>query len=636
MRTQSIYNATLGALLALLLTGCGQTAAPRIIEIESPRDTANPVGPYQVAVVADGLVDGGVVLWRVGGETLPEEVALSRVDGRRWIGLIPGAAPGTEIEFAVRVDGPGGSDRSPDEGFRSFSISPRSGQCLVDGDCDPGLICDRLENICQPQPAVCQDDGDCPQDFECPQPGNPCRFRGPECSSDEECAPGLSCMLPPGRCVRQEECILDEDCPPGEMCSSGQCTPQIPMGCEELGCPDGQVCVDNACVPIMGGCPEGCPPGEVCLDDACVPEPTCADQGCPDGLRCLRDENRCVACTADGMCPEGTYCDLDVYQCAPGYRGQICVPCGRGGTCGAGLVCDEEFLGVCLQPCDAGQCPQGTFCDAGICRPDVFCQAQECFFDEECDTGVCSGGVCEPVQLCETSDDCGEDLGGPRQCVFGRCLPTAPNCTSPFECINGSVCMGGRCVPGDTASACTPCDEPADCGATALCGPVSQDGTNRCVSYCGAGGCPPGLECLDVGGGSGICLDPNQGTCIDPQPQPECVDDNLEENDILDQATRIGGGAEIQSQLCPADDDWYLVRVRNNREATIVVTTLTNSGDAPRYALVNEDGFPVEEGVLGAQQILSTGCNSGDAWLFLSCQNCSARYTIETEVERCQ
>ncbi len=77
------------------------------------------------------------------------------------------------------------------------------------------------------------------------------------------------------------------------------------------------------------------------------------------------------------------------------------------------------------------------------------------------------------------------------------------------------TCVGGRCVPGPGAEGGLgePCAEGNDCAST-VC--AVKDGENRCAYPCAPGGsdCPGGFQCLDTGGGNGLCWPGEGGGCL--------------------------------------------------------------------------------------------------------------------------
>ncbi len=566
---------TRAALVALLAVAC-DAPSPRIVEVEAPGDTRDPAGPYQVTTTTRGQVDEVVIGWRTGAGA--EGVADSRrLSDGRWVGGVPGQPRGTQVFLSVVARGPGGSARFPGEGEHAFEIRAEGGACRVDGECLADEICDRLRGVCKLPPETCADDGDCGQDYVCPAPGSRCRFRPSTCDEDADCGAGLVCrqgvcITPPdcevdadcaggaacidGRCVGRDECRVDDDCPPDRpSCIGGRCAGRDECRVDRECPPDRPSCTGGRCVADLP-CGGDCPPGTACVDGACQAQGDCPDAPCRRGERCVSALGRCAECAADGHCGAGAHCDLDTFTCAPGRRGDVCVPCGPGGDCGADHRCVEEF-GFCVAPCDGRRCPDGFECQGGVCVPFEFCGGFECFSDFDCDSGVCQSGLCEPRQFCEGDGDCAAD----RRCRDARCVARADGCGSPFECPEGNICVGGRCQPGRAVGACQFCDEPADCPSAAFCGDVDGLGERRCVTFCDATGCPDGLECFVISGGSGVCLRPQSGGCAGEVPPPECGADFFEPNDDPGQPAFLAPDQPVEASTCLQDADWYVFEV---------------------------------------------------------------------------
>ncbi len=536
------------ALVLALLAGC-DGAAPRLIEVEAPGDTRDPAGPYEVTATTRGATDAVVVGWTStdGGEGT---VSLHRIGDGRWVGGLPGQAVGTSVGLSVVARGPGGSARFPTEGEHRFRILARGGGCRVDGECLDGEICDRLRGQCKAPPATCQDDGDCPADSLCSVPGGACRFRPSTCARDADCGDGLVCQ--DGLCVTRPECSTDDACPAGARCieppgrcaATDECTTNDTCPADRPRCQAGR-CIEDACL-------AGCPRGTLCVEGACVPEGACGG-GCERGARCVVELDRCGECGADGNCPQGSYCDTDSFSCRGGRRGAACVPCGRGGDCGDGFACVDGY-GFCAATCGRGDnCPDGYDCQQGYCIPQEFCSGFECFDASQCDSQVCAAGTCEPPQYCSGSADC----AGDRACRDGRCVPRAGTCADPFDCAPDSVCLGGQCVPGRPAGVCAPCGESAECASAAFCLDVDGTGESRCVSLCGAGGCPGGYECFALSGGLGVCLDAQTGGCAG-EVGPACGQDQFEPNDDPERAVFLAPDAPpIEAWVCVNDVDWF-------------------------------------------------------------------------------
>ena len=94
-------------------------------------------------------------------------------------------------------------------------------------------------------------------------------------------------------------------------------------------------------------------------------------------------------------------------------------------------------------------------------------------------------------------------------------------CATDADCQMGSTCFDNKCIitpfsPGGLGATCT---TNADCqGGAGTCG--MGDGGGKCTMTCTPGQattCPTGLDCLDNGGGQGLCWPPSSsgGGCCD-------------------------------------------------------------------------------------------------------------------------
>ena len=94
-----------------------------------------------------------------------------------------------------------------------------------------------------------------------------------------------------------------------------------------------------------------------------------------------------------------------------------------------------------------------------------------------------------------------------------------PPCTASAGCEGVDVCVAGVCLPGPDA----PGGLGYDCQANTEC--ISRncikldgDAVGQCVEQCSPaveGVCPSGFECLDAGGGAGVCWMNESGGCCD-------------------------------------------------------------------------------------------------------------------------
>jgi hypothetical protein len=132
-------------------------------------------------------------------------------------------------------------------------------------------------------------------------------------------------------CVDGEDpqCEVDEDCGDGEVCTDGECVPDVECSADE-DCADGEVCVDNVCVPdVECSADEDCADGDLCTVNSCdAGVCTGADVDCNDGNEC----------TAEMCNPETGQCDT--------VNVDDGTPCDEAnGTCAAGECKTNDLLG---------------------------------------------------------------------------------------------------------------------------------------------------------------------------------------------------------------------------------------------------------------------------------------------------
>jgi Cys-rich repeat protein len=534
-----------GLLLALASLWACDPGAPSLVEVRAPEDTRNAAGPYRVTVVTRGAVERVVVRWTDAPDASAALEARLRLDddgGGRWSGDLPGRPPGSDVRLAVEAEGPGGDARWPPRGEHRFRVLGGDGACLVDGDCLPAEVCDRLERRCHVPPARCRDDGDCPQDYVCAPESGACRFRplpceddrqcgagqvcaggfcapAAECRDDGDCPEGARCLEPPGRCAGADACVRDGDCPADRpRCDAGRCRAAGP-GCDPP-CDPGAVCVDGACV---AGCDPACGAGEVCRGGRC--EPGGCDPACGAGEVCR--DGRCVtgcdpACGAGEVCRDG--------RCEP----EGCDPaCGPGDRCVEGRCVRER----CEPECAVGEVCVGDRCVAEQC-------GVPCAVGEVCVRGLCVPEGCVPA--------CGAGL----VCVDGRCLPppdcangcpdglhcrrgagVCVQCTADGHCPMGTYCNAEfNCALGERGAPCVPCGRGRTCGAGFVC---REDLFDACVPRCGPRGlCPSGFRCDGV-----ACL-----------PDLFCRGAECVRDGDCESAVCAGGVCEAPQQ-CQGDED---------------------------------------------------------------------------------
>jgi hypothetical protein len=309
--------------------------------------------------------------------------------------------------------------------------------CMIDEDCQDGLVCNGRE--------VCAA-GRCARSVDRP----PCDD-GIDCTVD-------SCIeSPPGGPVA---CRNDPD---DARCPIGRCDPAL--GCvdapcdDDLGCDDGRVCNGP----------------ELCMGGVCTSGPM---PFCDDGIGCTRDEcseaaGGCRSTPDSTMCPMGMLCDLaaggcTVRRCAPGST-----------ECDDGVACNG------VERCNArGRCVAGPapVCDDGMsCTLDRCIEELGCVSEPRAPRDVCGNGLDDDCDLRIDCDD-GDCRGAPEcpDCVpssrFERaCFDMrdddcdgAPDCMDPDcagPCMVGELCDNGLDDDGDGLIDCVD----ADCRFSADC-----------------------------------------------------------------------------------------------------------------------------------------------------------------------
>jgi hypothetical protein len=129
----------------------------------------------------------------------------------------------------------------------------------------------------------------------------------------------------------------------------------------------------------------------------------------------------------------------------------------------------------------------------------------------------------------------------------GRCAPADTNgnrvpdlaepgagCSSDAQCINGGVCVGGRCVLP------TPCTSDADCT------PEDRCDAGRCVARPTNTPCSSSAECNGLVCSGGVCGPCAAGQCAAGQacgPNGRCIDASAPTGPTLAPGEEVRGGA---------------------------------------------------------------------------------------------
>lgn len=246
-------------------------------------------------------------------------------------------------------------------------------------------------------------------------------------------------------------------------------------------CATGQVCLDGAC--FTGTCTTTC---------GAVNAPCATNAACCSGLICVNGACFSGTCTSTGggQCTTAATCP----QAAPGScHTAVCI----NGTCGfsnnaagspcTGGTCDGAGTCVTSQCTTAATCPQAP---PGSCHTAA-CVAGTCVFTNNAAGSPCTGGTCDAVGTCVTSQctsasQCPPAAAGSCRtatCTGGVCgfaidntnLPTCAPCTSAV-CVNGvpacqpsaagTTCNSSGGTVCNGAGQCVQCVTPSNCPGT--------------------------------------------------------------------------------------------------------------------------------------------------------------------------
>lgn len=299
-------------------------------------------------------------------------------------------------------------------------------------------------------------------------------------------------------------------------------------------CPEDKPTVQNGVCVAVGACPVNTPfvKNGVCVAGCCPTDPTCP------AATPVRENGVCGTCSTPffanyreclAACPAGQVPSADGTK--------FCVPTSSPNTQGLSGACSSKILPAGSDACvaRAGMCTVNSDCCSKNCRlADGICRGrpgESCEINNDCLSGVCSGGICATGQAgsrCQTTADCGGTClatgacdgngaqcstdtdctscncvfvcsfslgGGPCQtdqnCITGQCtagvcnLGTGGTCQATAQCITGDSCLNGQCCAGEGQGCMTSTE---CCAGLCVEGPGTQDtGFGVCSSVS-----PPG------------------------------------------------------------------------------------------------------------------------------------------------
>jgi len=249
----------------------------------------------------------------------------------------------------------------------------------------------------------------------------------------------------------------------------------------------------------------------------------------PPGADCTADCQGTGAAIIGDLCVDatecaGNYCIADDQGWPDGYCSQVdcdasdanwetsCAPFG-----GDALCLDMGGYGMCLDRCDLANpdCRAGYECydlggDYGICYPIPVCGNEIIESGEECDPpdgGLC-GDTCQGTGMAPVGELCAD----PTECAGDLCITDDQGWPDGY-------CSQVDCDASDTnwETSCLPY------GGDGLC--LDMGGYGMCLDRCDpvASDCRAGYECLDLGGGYGVCY-----------PEPVCGNGFVESGEECD------------------------------------------------------------------------------------------------------
>lgn len=386
----------------------------------------------------------------------------------------------------------------------------------------------------------------------------------------------------------------------------GGCIPDIT--CVDIGCPAGQTCNQQTLtceVPVRECTITGCPAGQRCdeQNQICRPEAvSCRNQSCGRNQTCNTQTGFCETnadCTTNGCSSDAETCDAISGLC-------IAVACSSDSGCSGGFICGDNLR--CIAGCrsDGRACKQGQYCR--VQPGDTFGQCMpQCILDTDCPFGQrCElqneRAVCQLEDTCESDDNCRAD----EVCVDAVC--TQPPCASNNDCPNAQVCnrSTGNCLeficnedifaPNHTAATAAPL-APGTYSQLTLCPEDwfsidvrSNDAVRFRINHSDDSDIDAYL--FDADGNlltanqrlnSAIYLDyvttraqrlrlqlistnytsANYRISLSLNEDRFCTDDDFEENDTLEEATRLptttGTRSELPLRICGYDQDWFVL-----------------------------------------------------------------------------
>ncbi|MCB9660886.1 MAG: DUF4215 domain-containing protein [Sandaracinaceae bacterium] len=379
-------------------------------------------------------------------------------------------------------------------------------ECMGDGDCGGGTVCDTVTNTC----VLCLDTAmGAGQDNGCPGAAPICDGAGTSsavctaCVDDTSGMQDTGCGVATPACVGSGamrmcvECASTSECSGGEVCDTGSNTCVL---CLDTAAGAGQDSGCGAATPICQGAGTAGATCVACVDDTSGMQ----DTGC-NGAAPVCDPSlgagTCVTCEDSAMSGTDNGCSAATPACSGSGVGSMCVECEGTGDCGGGEVCDTGS-NTCVACLDTAA---GAGQDSGCGAATPICQGAgtagaSCVACVDDTVGMQDTGCSGAVPVCDPSVGAGV-------CVV--CEDTTMSGTD-----NGCSAAAPACVGSGVGRMCLECATDTDCSG----GEVCNTSTNLCGTCTdtapGAGqdsGCGVATPiCLGAGTGSAACV-----ACVD-------------------------------------------------------------------------------------------------------------------------
>ncbi|MBL8784540.1 MAG: tandem-95 repeat protein, partial [Deltaproteobacteria bacterium] len=323
-------------------------------------------------------------------------------------------------------------------------------ECLGDGDCAAGDLCDVATNRCI----------DCRDSATFPTIDAGCINTNPVCDDDhganrcvycqDTVASGIDegCSVNKPACSETAngqgntcyECIVDGDCGAGKVCNQGthtctECVDTAAGAARDQGCSVQNPMCDKR--PTVGN--DDCVP---CIDDKPAGQ---TDTGCDAAKKVCNESavgggHLCVECQVNADCGAGAVCDTATNRCV------VCVDDQAGAARDSGCTNDNP---LCNEGVDPHQCLVCEDTDLGN-GVDNGCIVQKPI----CDTTALGGGSCNECIVdanCPGALHCDPQQRVCFECIVDAHCPADKRCTVDHVCVERSTNQAPRAV-GDFAT----------------------------------------------------------------------------------------------------------------------------------------------------------------------------------------